>query len=369
MTDYSSLQTKVDALKAMVAVNSITPTYLGSLLEDFLTQIQAIDMTSLSDDIAAAIVNASSALSKANNALVKADNAESVSSDALSNALTALEKATSAIAASGAAVQNSTDALLLAQEAKDTVLDNMDRIESLEENQKKMRNEIQGDAYYAHEEFGKVRAEMAILDEELGMRIDEAYDCGDRARSEAKAAQASADAVGRSVVVLSGEVEGVKQTVEQVKAQQNLNMQSLTSLGTAVAGMATQVTDAVVRDQEHDDRLSKCELNDQEHDERLADLEKRIDTVPVRELEAVCVQLVTDSAAYVFELGGAVRVEPADAADYYYYESGIMDITEGWDIDQCSVMSAESGADEIQSEQSEQTDQINETDQTELSDE
>lgn len=45
MTDFTSLQQKVDALKAKVEQSSITPVSLGSLLDDFILQMQSIDMT------------------------------------------------------------------------------------------------------------------------------------------------------------------------------------------------------------------------------------------------------------------------------------------------------------------------------------
>lgn len=43
MIDFSSLQTKVDALKAIVEANSISPTYLGALLDDFIQGMKFLD--------------------------------------------------------------------------------------------------------------------------------------------------------------------------------------------------------------------------------------------------------------------------------------------------------------------------------------
>lgn len=122
MTDFSSLQTKVDALKAMVAVNSITPTYLGSLLDDFITQMKAIDMTGLSDDVATALANASSALQKANQALSKAGTAETASNSATANALNALEKAADAVTAANSAQSIANQANNTAEAAKSQAL-------------------------------------------------------------------------------------------------------------------------------------------------------------------------------------------------------------------------------------------------------
>lgn len=52
MTDFTSLHLKVNDLKAKVAYNSITPAYLGSLLDDFLKIIEPIDgLSSISADL------------------------------------------------------------------------------------------------------------------------------------------------------------------------------------------------------------------------------------------------------------------------------------------------------------------------------
>lgn len=69
MTDFSSLLQKINTLKAQVEQSSITPVYLGSILDDFLTTMQSIDMSAMSDDIQNAINDAAVALSKATQAL------------------------------------------------------------------------------------------------------------------------------------------------------------------------------------------------------------------------------------------------------------------------------------------------------------
>lgn len=97
MSNYSSLQTKVNDLKAKILADSITPSYLGALLTDFITLISSIDMTDLTDDIRTAIVNAGSALSSAQSALSKATDANSQSSDAQSKAASALLNAADAV--------------------------------------------------------------------------------------------------------------------------------------------------------------------------------------------------------------------------------------------------------------------------------
>ncbi|MDE6317212.1 MAG: DUF4886 domain-containing protein [Muribaculaceae bacterium] len=65
MTDYSSLFLKIDALKAKIARDSITPSSLGSLLEEILLTMESIDMTSERETIRSALTTASSALAKA----------------------------------------------------------------------------------------------------------------------------------------------------------------------------------------------------------------------------------------------------------------------------------------------------------------
>lgn len=101
MTDFSSLQLKVNDLKAKVEQNSITPAYLGALLDDFISLIQDIDMTAMTPDIQASIVNASEALYRAGlsmsdsqKALSQASSARTLASDALSHADDAVSAAT-----------------------------------------------------------------------------------------------------------------------------------------------------------------------------------------------------------------------------------------------------------------------------------
>ena len=51
MADFSSIQQKVDALKAKVEQSSITPLYLGSLLDEFIVLMQSIDLSDMSEDL------------------------------------------------------------------------------------------------------------------------------------------------------------------------------------------------------------------------------------------------------------------------------------------------------------------------------
>lgn len=97
MTDFSSLQTKVNDLKAKVTQNSISPSYLGALLDDFIAVMKNLDMTGLGDDVANAVRNAQTALNNANQALTKAGNAETAANSALQNALSAINTASQAI--------------------------------------------------------------------------------------------------------------------------------------------------------------------------------------------------------------------------------------------------------------------------------
>lgn len=118
MTDFSSLTKKVEALGAMVASNSITPKYLCALLKDFITQMEAIDMTGISDDVAKAVKDSADALKKAGEALTKAGNAETASASATANALNALEKAQEAVSAANSAKTTASQANSTASDAK-----------------------------------------------------------------------------------------------------------------------------------------------------------------------------------------------------------------------------------------------------------
>lgn len=97
MTDFSSLQSKINDLKAKVEQNSITPAYLGALLDDFIAHMKAIDTSGLSDVVSTALTNSANALSTATQALSKADHAITESSSAMQNALSAIEKASEAL--------------------------------------------------------------------------------------------------------------------------------------------------------------------------------------------------------------------------------------------------------------------------------
>lgn len=90
MADFTLLQTKVNALKAKVEQLSISPQYLGSILDSFIAQMQSIDMTGMSDDVQSAVTNATSALQKAQQALSSSQDASETAADALSKATEAL---------------------------------------------------------------------------------------------------------------------------------------------------------------------------------------------------------------------------------------------------------------------------------------
>lgn len=79
MKDYTSLLAKINALKAMVEQSSITPAYLGAILDDIAAAIQGVDLTS---EMLAASRNAADALAAANIAVTKAGNAVSTASSA-----------------------------------------------------------------------------------------------------------------------------------------------------------------------------------------------------------------------------------------------------------------------------------------------
>lgn len=118
MTDFTSLQSKVNDLKAKVEQYSITPAYLGALLDDFISLMKAIDMTGMSDDVQTALRNANSALSTAQSALTKAGNAENSANLATQSALNAIQKATDALTKAENAVTVANTAKSTADAAK-----------------------------------------------------------------------------------------------------------------------------------------------------------------------------------------------------------------------------------------------------------
>ena len=97
MIDFHSLQIKINDLKAKVSQNSISPTYLGSLLEDFLYVLKALDVTDLSEAVRTAVNNAQSAIATANQALIKSGDAESAAFEASKAVLTAINTASHAL--------------------------------------------------------------------------------------------------------------------------------------------------------------------------------------------------------------------------------------------------------------------------------
>jgi len=121
MTDFSSLQSKVNDLKAKVEQNSITPLYLGSLLDDFIVQMKSIDMSGLSDDVATAVRNASEALGTARSALATATNASNTAGAAAGTATAANNTANAAASKADDAQQKAAQALSSAASALATV--------------------------------------------------------------------------------------------------------------------------------------------------------------------------------------------------------------------------------------------------------
>lgn len=120
MIDLSALQTKVNDLIAKVTLNSITPAYLGSILDDFITKMKAIDMTDLTEDIQTAVSNAATALQNARTAITASSTASSDAASALTKAKEAVESAASAISAAAMASDTASDAASSAAEAKAT---------------------------------------------------------------------------------------------------------------------------------------------------------------------------------------------------------------------------------------------------------
>lgn len=114
MTDFSSLQLKVDDLKAKVEQNSITPPYLGAILDAIIELMAAIDISDRETDISTALSNSKTALSSLN-ALTPQVSANKSAIDALTPRLGAAEGAinteTSERQTADAALQEALEAL------------------------------------------------------------------------------------------------------------------------------------------------------------------------------------------------------------------------------------------------------------------
>lgn len=114
MTDFSSLQLKVDDLKAKVEQNSITPPYLGAILDAIIELMAAIDISDRKTDISTALSNSQTALSSLN-ALTPQVTANKSAIDALTPRVGAAEGALSTEkgerTAADAALQTALEAL------------------------------------------------------------------------------------------------------------------------------------------------------------------------------------------------------------------------------------------------------------------
>lgn len=115
MTDFFSLQSKVNDLKAKVEQNSITPSYLGWLLDDFLAQLSNCDVAYY-NAISSALTKAIEAAEAAASAHLAADSAQSTADTARTEAATAQSTADTA-RSEAAAAQETADA---AKEVTDT---------------------------------------------------------------------------------------------------------------------------------------------------------------------------------------------------------------------------------------------------------
>lgn len=73
MKDYSTLQSKVNALKAKVELNSITPAMMGAVLDDFIAMMKEIDKTDLRPPYTSLFTDLATALSIARDAMAKAE--------------------------------------------------------------------------------------------------------------------------------------------------------------------------------------------------------------------------------------------------------------------------------------------------------
>lgn len=123
MTDFESLRLKVEDLKMKIEYKSITPVYLGSLLEDILEKMEDIDMTGMNEPIRDAVASARKAITLANDALLNSNASAALSSEAKQSAETALQQSATAISNAQAAkvLSESTSAKLAAAEVVHSV--------------------------------------------------------------------------------------------------------------------------------------------------------------------------------------------------------------------------------------------------------
>lgn len=118
MTSFSTLHSKIEALGRLVSKDSISPTYLSSLLDEMVDQMESIDMSGMSAEISAAVANAKEALQKASTAVSTASSADSTAKAAQQLALSAVEKANNAVTKATEANNTAAAANQTAYEAK-----------------------------------------------------------------------------------------------------------------------------------------------------------------------------------------------------------------------------------------------------------
>lgn len=123
MSDFSSLSLKISSLKAMVEQDSITPLYLGSLLDDFIAMMSSIDMSDMAPDIRQAITDASAALRSASLALNASKSASSEASAAFDNAVSAMTTASNALQIANGASKTASNAATVASSLSTRVAD------------------------------------------------------------------------------------------------------------------------------------------------------------------------------------------------------------------------------------------------------
>lgn len=96
MSDFNKLFLKVADLKAKIENESVSPRYLGALLDDIVSLMQSIDMSSFKDVIRSAYSNALAALDQLKvcyEQVANQNKALGVLSDSVSLLFTELEKA------------------------------------------------------------------------------------------------------------------------------------------------------------------------------------------------------------------------------------------------------------------------------------
>ena len=227
MTDFSSLQLKVDDLKAKVEQNSITPPYLGAILDAIIELMAAIDISDRKTDISTALSNSQTALSSLN-ALLPQVSANKSAIDALTPRIGAAEGAlsteTSERQTADAALQTALDALRTRVSTNEgNIATNADDIATLQDDLQSVASALNtlsgsGDTTAVIDTFNEVVDFLAGINnnEKLTGKLNELRNL----------CQDNYEDIGR----LKEDVSQITQTVDENRELQNSQAEAIESL-------------------------------------------------------------------------------------------------------------------------------------------